>query len=111
MIKRVPAGESTGAKFAKQPRAAKRQPRDGREIVDAKELRKRAFNLWHKQSGICCICGKWLSTADISFEHTDLRSGGRRNDTIERYKNARGQWVQNGAAHIGCNGQKGSNRL
>ena len=59
---------------------------------------------------MCCICGKEICVMDqVTFEHTDLRSGGHRNDQPEYWKN--GKLIRNGVAHKLCNEIKGSERL
>lgn len=110
MIKRVPQGDSSGLKFAKQKSVGKRNPR-GREIVTGLEYRRRTIQMAERQDWKCGLCGKYMTMGNVTFEHTDLRSGGRRNDTIEPYENARRKIVQNCAAHRECNGAKGSKRL
>jgi hypothetical protein len=58
---------------------------------------------------ICCICGLLMEPDEITFEHTDKRGGGRRNDQPEYWKD--GVLIKNGAAHGKCNAELGSKRV
>lgn len=75
---------------------------------------KRQYQEWISymwvRDGICCICKKPIEPEECTFEHTDLRSGGRRDDRPE-YTKPNGQVIRNGVAHGLCNSQKGSRRI
>jgi hypothetical protein len=62
-----------------------------------------------RDKGLCCICGEFVPLEEATFEHTDLRSGGHRNDQPEYWKN--GELIKNGVAHKFCNSEKGSKRV
>lgn len=70
-----------------------------------KEYRRRTLEMRERQGELCCLCAKWMSEEETSFEHQDGRGGGKRNDAIwkegQRY---------NGASHSLCNGARGSRR-
>jgi hypothetical protein len=91
--------------------------RDGREICQENaagkaEYKARTLRMAERQNWICGVtmCGKPMSEATVSFEHVDKRGGGRRNDTILLYLNARGELAQNKAVHMACNFELGSRR-
>ena len=65
--------------------------------------------MWIRDGGKCCICGEPVELDEATFQHSDLRSGGRRNDMPEYWK-ITGEFVKNGAAHGRCNGELGSVR-
>ena len=119
MIKRVPKGDYEGLAF---PKSATQRPdrndavrvtKDGREICrNQAEYKKRTIAMAERQGWMCgCGCGRRMTMQTATFQHTDLRSGGRRNDTIKPYRNVKGQWVQNEAWLGDCNGQQGSVRV
>ena len=102
------------------PPDAVRVYRSGREVCNrmtaegAREYKRRIKVMWERQNGICCLfghiseCPGPLSLKEATFEHEDGRGngGGNRDDRIE----VNGKW-RNGAAHLGCNGIKGSRRI
>jgi hypothetical protein len=65
--------------------------------------------MWIRDEGKCCICGDQVHLEEATFEHTDLRSGGHRNDQPEYWKN--GELIKNGVAHAICNSERGSKRV
>jgi hypothetical protein len=109
-IKRVPAKPKKRKKLV-----AVKVTKDGRWICNLKSAEGKRmyqafiFDMWNKQAFACCLCRKPLSFEEATFEHTDLRGGGRRNDLPE-YTKPNGQVIRNGVAHGICNSQKGSKR-
>lgn len=85
--------------------------RDGREICNDKtvdgraEYKSRIRQMLRRQNGKCCDCLKPLALMVATFEHENGRTVARRDDRIE----VDGQRV-NGAAHLQCNGERGSKR-
>ena len=91
---------------------------DGREVCDTKttegaaEYHRRKWLMWERQGRRCCLegfipeCPGLLRSADVTFEHEGGRGsgGGKRDD---RTVLPDGTWI-NGAAHLLCNGLKGS---
>jgi hypothetical protein len=103
-----------------KPKKRKVQPtflkkNDGRVVCNLKSAAGRReyectiLKMWARDRGICCICGKYVPDDEATFEHTDLRSGGRRNDRPQ-YEKPNGQVIRNGVAHGLCNSMKGSKR-
>lgn len=90
--------------------------RDGREvcrrdtIVGRALYRGRTLDMLKRQKGRCCLefycptCTGFLKKEEASFEHEDGRGGGKRDDRIVLPD---GRWI-NGAAHVLCDGWKGS---
>jgi hypothetical protein len=89
--------------------------KDGRVICNLKTAAGRAEYtrlidlMYLRQRGICSLGNHWMPRSEATFEHTDLRSGGRRNDVLE-YDKPNGEHVVNTTACGFHNGQKGSNR-
>jgi hypothetical protein len=96
---------------------------DGREICYTEgvvgqskkgrnEYRRRIALMVERQNGVCCLfgicpdCPRTLEGSIITFEHENGRGAGKRDDRIE----INGKWI-NGAAHLLCNGWKGSRRI
>lgn len=96
---------------------------DGREICRVggndgtasgqREYKLRVEQMAERQNHICCLyghapcCPGSLIGYRATFEHENGRGGGKRDDRIELPD---GTWV-NGAAHMECNGWKGSRRI
>lgn len=88
--------------------------RDGREVCDTRteagraEYRRRITLMWERQKHVCCLCYQPMRLSEAIFEHEAGRgmNGGHRDDRIVLPD---GTWT-NGAAHAGCNGEKGSKR-
>lgn len=89
--------------------------RDGREVCQRTPngraiYRQRTEDMRQRQEGRCCLefyapmCPGPLRLAEATFEHENGRGGGKRDDRIALPD---GTWI-NGAAHMGCNGWKGS---
>jgi hypothetical protein len=73
-------------------------------------LKKITVHFMHiRDKGLCCICGEYVPLEEATFEHTDLRSGGHRNDQPEYWRN--GELIKNGVAHARCNLERGSKRV
>lgn len=72
-----------------------------------REYRRRTLEMRTRQKELCCICGKWMVEHDTTFEHQDGRgmNSSHRDDRLAIDGNA-----YNGAAHSGCNREKGSKR-
>lgn len=89
--------------------------KDGRVVYNLKTAEgKREYEhtidlMYERQKGICSLGDHWMPRSEATFEHTDLRSGGRRNDLIE-YDKPNGEHVVNTMACGFHNGQKGSIR-
>lgn len=103
-----------------KPKKRKVQPKflkknDGRVVCNLKSAAgARQYiayldQMWLRDNGECCICHKYVNFVEATFEHTDLRSGGRRDDRPE-YTKPNGEGIRNGVAHGLCNSQKGSKR-
>jgi hypothetical protein len=103
-----------------KPKKRKAQPtflkkNDGRVVCNLKSTAGKQqywgwmFWMWERDNHNCCLCGKFVSWQEATFEHTDLRGGGRRDDRPE-YTKANGDVIRNGVAHGFCNSQKGSRR-
>lgn len=111
-IKRVPA-KPVKVKRKAQPKFLKKN--DGRVVCNLKSVAgKRQYQdwimeMWYRDAYACCICHLDLAFEEATFEHTDLRSGGRRDDRPE-YTKPNGEVIRNGVAHGICNSQKGSKR-
>lgn len=90
---------------------------DGREICDLRgragrrEYRLRTLTMWHRQDGICPMCGKPIAEEDASFDHIIPRgfNGAFRDDRIEIRVDGHVIW-QNQCLHLWCNIKKGSRR-
>jgi hypothetical protein len=112
--KRVPIAEwrRTAVKAVRRKPVPVRCLDDGREICNRKtsagktEYLRRTYEMAIRQGWLCGMCGELMTLDDVSFDHQDLRSGGRQDDRIE----VNGVW-QNAALHIWCNTQKGSRRI
>ena len=90
---------------------------NGREVCIAltieggREYKRRIEAMWYRQFGICCLygflegCPGVLDLREATFEHEDGRGmgGSKRDDRIEKDGTP-----YNGAAHLNCNGEKGS---
>ena len=79
--------------------------KDGREICSMtlagrEEYSKRTDDMYVRDKGICCLCGKPLEVYEVTFEHKNGRGmgGGKRDDRI----------AGNGVAHWLGNSRKGS---
>jgi len=70
--------------------------------------------MYERDGGICWKetggCGLPILKGEETFDHTDGRCAGRRNDLPE-YVNAQGEVVRNHVMHWLCNGRKGSRRM
>ncbi len=101
---------------------------DGREICGTHgkhrcktgtvEYRSRVVKMLARQEGICCLygynpdCPGRLSVSEATFEHEYGRGAGNRDDRLERPDPRTGEMVWlNGAAHLLCNGWKGSRKI
>lgn len=95
---------------------------DGREVLQTRlidpagsagrpEYKRRLKAMWERQNHVCCLygflreCPGALLLQEATFEHENGR--GKRDDRIELPD---GTWI-NGAAHLVCNGLKGSKRI
>ena len=67
---------------------------------------ERRHAMWERQKGLCGICHQWIPEGEETFEHSDGRTAGHRDDRIV---NELGEEI-NCAAHGWCNGLKGSKR-
>ena len=108
-----------------KPSQVKREPvavkvfADGREQCNIKttagnaEYHRRKWLMWERQGRRCCLegflpeCPGALRAAECTFEHEHGRTAGHRDDRIELPD---GTWI-NGAAHMVCNGIKGSRKI
>jgi hypothetical protein len=98
--------------------------RDGREVCitalnhplgaeGRAEYKRRLEVMWERQKGYCCLhgfiaeCPGKLLLGEATFEHENGRAGGKRDDRVELPD---GTWI-NGAAHMLCNGIKGSVKI
>lgn len=96
-----------------QPKFLKKN--DGRVVCNLKSAAgQRQYDnwrdeMWLRDNGECAICHNYVNFAEATFEHTDLRSGGRRDDRPQ-YTKPNGDVICNGIAHGLCNSQKGSKR-
>ena len=111
-------------KDVKKPKPAIRIFADGREVCDlttkagSDEYHRRKWEMRTRQNNRCCLeghvegCSGFLAKVDTTFEHEDGRTGGKRDDRIERLnpKTGKMEWI-NGAAHFWCNTRKGSRRV
>ena len=84
---------------------------DGREVcsgtpegMDVYCLRR--IEMWERQSSTCAICGEWLSSTCITFDHEDGRTSGHKNEKLWRDDGR----PMNAAVHLYCNIQRGSKR-
>lgn len=99
----------------RKPKPATKTTRDGRLICNLKtvagvlEYERLKDLMYDRQKGICSLGNHWMPRSEATFEHTDLRSGGRQNDLIE-YDKPNGEHVVNTVACGFHNGQKGSKR-
>jgi hypothetical protein len=98
--------------------------RDGREICNllckegSDEYQRRKWKMRDRQNKRCCLeehipdCPGFLAKEDTTFEHEEGRTGGKRDDRIERLnpKTGKIEWI-NGAAHFWCNSKKGSRKI
>lgn len=85
---------------------------DGREVLDKSTTRGfreyifRTVAMVIRQGNLCCLCGRYLSPENATFDHEDGRGmGGAKRD--DRIVLPDGRWI-NGAAHWLCNSNKGS---
>lgn len=103
-----------------KPRKRTTQPKflkknDGRVVCNLKSAEGRRqyeqwkFEMYVRDCQHCCICHKYVRFEEATFEHTDLRSGGKRDDRPV-YLKPNGDLVINGVAHGICNVQRGSKR-
>ena len=84
---------------------------NGREVcrntsAGIKEYRSRREFIYHRDGGICCICGRKIPHKDeATWEHSEGRGmdGFKRDDRIEKDGKP-----FNGVAHLVCNTEKGS---
>ena len=81
--------------------------RDGREIcrkssAGLEEYKRRRDLMYERDSGICCVCKRFIPKGQETFEHKDGRGlgGNRRDDRIEN----------NGVSHWDCNSKRGGGR-
>jgi hypothetical protein len=119
-------GPKTGRKPKPEPapRPVIKIMDDGREIIllgpkrdptgEGRTIyRGRIAEMLKRQEGICCLygfiktCPGKLLLKDATFEHENGRGAGKHDD---RTALPDGTWI-NGAAHLLCNGEKGSRRI
>lgn len=67
-------------------------------------------DMYERDHGICCGCKRHIAKGEETFEHSDGRGGGKRNDLAE-YVKPNGEVVVNRVMHLTCNGAKGSRRV
>jgi len=122
-IERIPLALRRPGEVKKE-RPAIKVMKDGREICDlttkagADEYHNRKWKMRTRQGDRCCLekvipeCPGFLPKCDTSFEHELGRTGGKRDDRIERPNPKTGEmeWI-NGAAHFWCNSRKGSKKI
>lgn len=89
---------------------------DGREVclenAEGKRLyRRRTLAMRDRQLEICRLCGLWMHEDETTFDHGIPRGmgGGFTDDRID-IVDEEGNFI-NTAAHMKCNGAKGSKRL
>lgn len=89
---------------------------DGREVLNLdstkgkQEYKRRRTEMWERQRNLCPICTLYIPFDEASFEHEDLRSGGRRDDRIWKVDEEGNKMPYNFAVHKLCNVAKGSKR-
>jgi len=122
-VERIPLAIPRPGEMKKEPVAVK-VFRDGREQCNllckegADEYQRRKWAMRDRQKNRCCLegiipdCPGFLAKVDTTFEHEFGRTGGKRDDRIERPNPETGEmeWI-NGASHFWCNSKKGSRRI